>query len=188
MDSLAASVTIGAQWTARNNVTGHGPNSNVSTPNKAIALGTAAANAAANGSNEVYSTIATITASSSTTLDLTSLANILGTTISFARIKAIIIQLLSAADTDESGTALGTAAEYVTVGAAATNQFITQSGTGFLGGTAHTFDIPNGGFLAFAVGNAAGVAVDGTHKSLKIANGSSTLSAKVRITLIGGST
>ena len=135
MDSLAASITIGAQWTARNNVTGHGPNSNVSTPNKAV-----------------------------------------------------IIQLLSAADTDESGTALGTAAEYITVGAAATNQFITQSGTGFLGGTAHTFDIPNGGFLAFAVGNAAGVAVDGTHKSLKIANGSSTLSAKVRITLIGGST
>ena len=194
MDALTASVTIGVQFTATDNITGHGNTVNQSSLAKAIALGTSAANAAAGGSDEVYSTILTITASSSTSLDLTSLANIFGTTITFARIKAVVIRLLASTDTDSSGTALGTAATYIVIDNTVTNALSSQSNTGWFSNAAEgaangsKFTIPNGAFLAFSLGNAAGVVVDGTHKVIKLTNGDSSLSAKVLVTLIGGST
>lgn len=108
----------------------------------------------------------TLTASSTETLDLTALTDSLGNTITFATIKAILIDAADANTND------------VVVGAAAATQFV-----GPLGGTATTItNKPGAGFI---IGSLTGWTVDSTHKSLKIANSSSGTSVTYDIIIVG---
>lgn len=188
LDSLTGcSIAVSLNWTAAKNITGtdYAPINNASNVRKSCSLGTAAANAAAGGADELASFIQSIAASGSATIDLTSFTDILNIAASsFVRVKAILIRLMSVAD----DAAVGTACSGITIGNAASNQFISQSGTGWLSTATSVIDVPGGGFIAFGVANAAGVAVDGTHKSLKVLNLDGAVAAKVQISLIGGST
>lgn len=115
-------------------------------------------------------------AGTATTLDLTSLADLGGSTVSFARVRLFVVQNLAT-----------TAAYTVTVGAAASNQW-----TGFLGTTTSTVVLqPNVGATAnqslllfldpYSTGATTGAYVDGTHKSLKLDPGANTISVNVLI-------
>lgn len=117
-----------------------------------------------------------ILAGSATTLDLTSLADLSGATVSFARVRLLMIQNLAT-----------TAGYTVTVGAAASNQF-----TGFLGTTTSTVILqPNVGATSnqsvhtfldpYSTGASTGAYVDSTHKSLKLDPGANTISVNVLI-------
>lgn len=115
-------------------------------------------------------------AGSATTLDLTSVTDLSGTSISFARVRELWIQNLAT-----------TAAYTVTVGAAATNQFV-----GFLGTTTSTCIIPTnvgatGNYAVvrfcdpYTTGASTGAYVDSTHKNLKLDPGANTISVNVLI-------
>lgn len=190
ISSLTSSLSVQAAWNAVNAITGLSEGvGNSNTVTKRSSLGTAAAAAAAGGANQVASWIQTISASGSASIDLTSVTNALQqTAVSLARVKAVFIQLLSVADDAD----IGTAATHVEVGNAASNCWASQSDKGWMKTVTQNledvngvFVIPSGGFLAFGTDNAAGVAVDSTHKVLKIANGDGAVTAKVRVTLIG---
>ena len=153
-------------------------NPNITGTAKFTSVGTGA-----NQVNQAASKIYSIAASSSTTIDMsaaiTNLVN--NSTATFARVKVIMIRLLSTTDDATNGTL----AASITVGNAASNQFISQSGSGFLSSATSTEDIPNGGGRAFWCSNANGVVIDGTHKNLKIANNDAGLAAAVEVTLVG---
>lgn len=115
-------------------------------------------------------------AGSATTLDLTSLTDLSGASISFARVRVLIVQNLAT-----------TAAYTLTLGAAASNQW-----TGFLGTATSTAVIqPNVGATSnysshvfldlYSTGASTGAYVDGTHKSFKLDPGANTFSANVLI-------
>ena len=186
IDVLSYKASVGSTMQAQKNnaLAAATPLTNNPSPSKAISLGTAAANNAAGGADEAALFLVSIAASSSATVDLTSITDILNQSASLARGKHIRIQLLSASD----DTVNGTAASYVTIGNNGSNDWVSQGGTGWFHGATSSFDVPNGGYMEFGVGNGAGVAVDGTHKIIKIANADAGLAAKVQISLCGGST
>ncbi len=165
---------------------------------KSLTYGTAAANAAANGANECASFLTTLAGSASASLDLTSLTNIMQVAgISLARVKALVFRVLSVADDATNGSA----ATSVTIDSTVANSFSSQSESGWFnnahegtatGGagdaTGSKMCLPNGSVLAFATPSAAGILVDGTHKIIKITNVDTVVSAKVQLTLFGGTT
>lgn len=115
-------------------------------------------------------------AGTATTLDLTSLADLSGATVNFARVRLFMVQNLAT-----------TAGHTVTVGSAASNQW-----TGYLGTTTSTVVLqPNVGATSnqsvftfldpYSTGAATGAYVDGTHKSLKLDPGANTISVNVLI-------
>lgn len=185
LDSLTSTLKIQMNWTAEDSLTGddYSPVSNTGTITHQSSVGTSAANAAAGGGNELCSFIQSIAASSSAVIDLSSLTNILqASAISLARVKGIVIRLLSATDDETNGTA----AEYITVGNNASNDWTSQSGgRGWLASATSVIDIPNGGAVGASFPTAAGVLVDSTHENVKVVNGSSTLAAKVQISIQG---
>lgn len=191
LDSLTSNLLVQLGWNATKNVVGsdYTPNTNQSTVKKALSIGTAVADAAAGGGDELVSFVQTIAASGSASIDLTSLTDILGATgVSLARVKAIVIRLLSATD----DTTIGTAAASVTIDNTVTNALSSQSNSGWFSNAAEgaangsKFAIPNGGVLAFGTPAAAGVLVDPTHKVVKVTNNDAGLAAKVQISLVGG--
>jgi hypothetical protein len=133
---------------------------------KAIEL---ASGTGADQADRVFSDERTLAGSASEDLDLAgSLVDALGTTITFARIKAIYIENLA------------TGANQVIVGAAASNAF-----TGPFGASTHTVAVRAGGLLAMICRDATGWAVTaGTGDLLKIANSTSG-SIQYRIVIIG---
>src|SRR5262245_46371721 len=184
LSSLSSSIKLVVSWVAQKVITGsdYAPTANSTNINKTVALGTSSANNTAGGSDEVVSFIQSINASSSATIDLTALTDILGAACTLARVKGIVIRLLSVAD----DAVVGTAAAFLTIGNNAANDFISQAGSGWLASATSVLDVPNGGFVAFSTPSALGVAVDATHKIIKILNGSASVAAKVQISLIGG--
>lgn len=115
-------------------------------------------------------------AGSATTLDLSSIADVSGATVNFARVRLLIVQNLAT-----------TAGYTVTLGSAASNQW-----TGFLGTSTSTVIVPpNVGATAnqslflftdlYSVGASTGAYVDGTHKSFKIDPGANTLDINLLI-------
>jgi hypothetical protein len=198
LDSLTATVTAGVQWNAAKSITGsdYAQNTNSTTLLKRLSIGTAAANAAAGGSDELYSAITSLGSTASSSIDLTSIADILATSgVSLARVKAIMIRLLSTTD----DTSIGTAATAINIDSTVANSFSSQTSKGWFnnanegtatGGagdaTGSKFCVPNGGVLLFATPSAGGVVVDSTHKVIKLTN-IDTVTAKVQVTIIGGS-
>ena len=193
INSLAFKLAAAFGWTAANNLTGadYGQNQNNSSPQKSLSIGTAVANNVAGGGDELYSTITTIAPSGNATIDLTSITDILQqTAISLARAKVIIIRLLSSTDDATNGTA----ASSVTIDNTVTNGLSAQSHSGWFDNGAEgaaggsKFAIINGGIMLYGTPSATGILVDSTHKLLKIVNNDGALSAKVQVTVCGGST
>lgn len=185
LSSLTATLQMSLNWTAQNNITGSDYSAVQQSTNirKSLTVGTSLGNAVAGGADELISYVVSIAGGGTATIDFTSLTNILQTAgISLARVKFIAIRLLNVAD----DSVVGTAATYVTVGANATNPFFSQSGSGFLATNTSSLDVPSGGVFAFGTPSAAGVLVDGTHKILKIVNGDGAVTAKVQLSLVGG--
>jgi hypothetical protein len=114
----------------------------------------------------------TLSASANEDLDLAgSLTDPFGATITFARIKALLV----AADTANTNN--------VIVGAAASNQFLTWVGAG-----THTVTVRPGGLLLLAAADATAYAVTaGTGDLLRIANSAGGTSVTYDIVLIGAS-
>ena len=134
----------------------------------------------AGGVNEVALNIVTIAASGNTTLDLTSLTDVLGfASVALVRVKAFFFWLLSAADDSVNGTACSG----VTVGNAATNANLLN-----MGGTTPTFTLGNGEVWAWGTGKAAGLTVDATHKNVLITNNDGAVAAAVLYGFAGATT
>lgn len=187
LDSLSATITASIGWQATKNITGsdYSSNQNNSTIRKTMTIGTTVANAVAGGGDELYSAVTSLAPSASLSLDLTSFADILSQSgISLARVKAILIRVLST--TDDS--VIGTAATPCMIDCTVANALLSQSGSGWFKAATSTFDIPNGGFIMFGTPAAAGVLIDGTHKVVKVTCNDGSLTAKLQVTAIGGST
>lgn len=187
LDSLTASLEVKLGFNAKKNVTGSdygtiGMNANLT---QKETYSSATANAAAGGANELISFVQSISASSSATIDFTSLTNILAATgVSLARIKGVLIRLLSVAQ----DSVVGTTCTSVTVGNAASNTWTSQSGTSGPGTNTSVQVIKSGGWYGFGDESAGGTLVDASHKNLKITNDDGTNTAKVQISLVGGTT
>lgn len=101
LSSLTGNLTATANWTAQNNLTGstYNPVQNSSRISKSCNIGTAAANAAAGGADQLFSFQQTISAAGSATIDLYAMTNILQqTSQAIVRLKGYMIQLLDATD------------------------------------------------------------------------------------------
>lgn len=184
LDSLTLNIAAPVGWTAQKNVTGASPNTNNSSANEAKAqLGTAAAGNAANGLNELYFSIQNIVASGSVSIDFSTFTDVLNAAAVVAvRVKSIQIELLSVGQDSVNGTA----ASGVTVDATVVNGLSSQAGSGWLQ-AAGKLDIPNGSWVSFGCTNANGIAVDATHKVLKITNLDAGVAAAVKV-IVGLST
>jgi hypothetical protein len=126
---------------------------------------------AAGTADLIYSNSVTIAASGNTTVTFTSLASLLGVIMSFARIKAFIIENNSL-----------TTASSILIGNG-TNPFINWVGSG-----AHTVRVRNGGALMLFCTDATAYAVTAaTGDLLKILNEDGANSATVHMTVIGSS-
>lgn len=186
LDSLTLNGSAPVNWTASKNVTGAEANQNNSTATEARAsIGTAAANNAANGANELYFALLSVAANSSTSIDLNSFTDILGATgIQAVRTKFIQVELLSAAQDSTNGTN----ATSITIDGTVSNALLSQSNSGWLANNTSSFVIPNGCWMQFGCPNAAGVAVDNTHKVIKITNNDGAVAAAVKVIAAVGTT
>ena len=159
------------------------------TNNTSCAIASTTTATSLGGGDLIYGPVVrTLTASSNETLDLSgSLSNLVGdTSIAFARVKMILVELLSAAQTTDDGV-VGTAATSILVGGAASNQALAGSGK-MLADTSDKVRVLNGGFFAWGAGTAAGVTVaNASTDSLKVENEDGAVSAKYRITVWGAS-
>lgn len=126
----------------------------------------------ANQADRVFTDQRTIAASGTDDLDLAgSLTDALGATITFVRIKGLIVY----AATGNTNN--------VIVGGAASNQFIN-----WVGGTSHTVTVRPGGLLVLLAGDATSYAVTaGTGDLLRIANSGAGTSVVYDVVLIGAS-
>lgn len=117
MDSVVATISTEVKWTVQKNQTGsvYSPIQTASDIRKNYNFGTAAANSATGGGDEVFSFQQAIIAGASATIDLTAMTNQLGqAAVSIARIKGYQIRLLSAED-DPAITPAPTATSTLTV-------------------------------------------------------------------------
>jgi hypothetical protein len=173
------------------NLTGtdYQPNVNQSIVSKAIAF--VLGGNVALGINQIVSVVTTIAASGSLSIDLTALTNLLQqASVNLARVKAIILRVLSVADDATNGTA----AVGVTVDNTVANALSSQANSGWFNnaaegaGAGSRFCIPNGAILVFATPSAAGVLVDGTHKIIKLTNLDGAVTVAVQYTIFGSDT
>lgn len=109
----------------------------------------------ANQANQIFSDTRTLASAANETLDLSgSLTNAFGESVTFTKLKAMIVQNKGTTD--------------LTIGNAASNQFAS-----FLGGATQTLVVPAGGVLVLTAPGANGFAVTaGTGDQLKFTNGS----------------
>lgn len=109
----------------------------------------------ADQANQVFVDTRTLASAANETLDLSgSLTNAIGESVTFTKLKAIIVKNKGTTD--------------LTIGNAASNQFAS-----FLGGATQTLIVPAGGILVLTAPGANGLAVTaGTGDQLKFTNGS----------------
>ena len=191
LDSLAATFKLQLGWTAQKNITGsdYSPNQNSTTISKSGTIGTTAANNAAGGGDELYSAVTSLAGSASASIDLTAVADILNQSgISLARVKAIVLRVLSTTD----DAVIGTAAVGVAIDNTVANALSSQSNSGWFSNAAEgaangsKFTVPNGGAVAFFTPSATGVLVDGTHKIIKLTNLDGAVTLKAQLSVVGG--
>lgn len=125
----------------------------------------------------IYANTLTFTASTPQTLDLTTLTDILGNAISFARVRFLAIRVQSVTD-----------GQYLLVGDAVTTEwdgFLSAAGTlkVFASSPTSAGAINNSGFTLLCAPNTTGIAVTGSSKSLKLDPG--TFAFKVDIVIAG---
>lgn len=190
--SLTTTMNIAANWTHAKTQTGSADTQNQGSYNKRLSF---ANGAGAGQANEMFQEIRTLAAGLSETLDFSGgvgtgsiageLVNLLGDTIVFTKVKAIVFWLLAAADTGPDGATVGTACSSIKIGNAAAAQALAGA-SGFLGDVSDTFRVFNGGFAAFGVANAGGVTVaNGSSDRLRVVNEDGSNAAKYVITVIG---
>lgn len=169
---------INLQQTATKGAAGRAPASqkDIISNKMAWVLGTGAGQI-----QEAYVSLLSIAASGNQVLDLTALTDVLNTAIGFTGIKGIFIQLLGAADLAPDGATAGNACSGITVGNATTAQFSTPIADTATG----TITLANREQFGRCNPSAAGWAVDGSHKNLKILNNDSGNAAKVLVGLQG---
>jgi len=126
----------------------------------------------ANSADRIWHDQRTIAASGTDDLDLAGvLVDVFGATVTFARIRSIVVQAASANTNN------------VIIGAAASNQFAT-----WVGAATHTVTVRPGGLFCVANSDATGYAVTaGTGDLLRIANSGAGTSVTYDIILIGAS-
>lgn len=124
----------------------------------------------ADQANFSWSDAITITASSSSTIDLNALTDRAGNAIAPSIVKLIGVKLYSSSDT----------AATISIGNAASNQWVS-----LLEGTNDLAKIRYGGFVLAGARDATGYAVSGTNKNLKILNNSATQSVVVHVVVVG---
>lgn len=166
VSSLRASVA----WTFEDVETfGNSTNTGSFTHSKTLSNGTGAG-----ASNLIYvvQDDTGIGTSSSTTIDLQSLTDMFGNSISFSKIKVFYLE--------NTVSAVGV---NLVVGAAAATQW--ASSTALISTTDATVLVPSASVLYCARTDATGWVVDGTHKSLKIANASGTTAATYKLVIVG---
>jgi len=180
--TLTTQIQVQVGWTAQGAAagTGYQPLQNgPTTLTKLISTSSATGNTGAGGADELISKIYSVGSNSSVTIDLTNLTDILGTSaVSLARVKGLVIRLLSVADDAVNGTA----AASITVGNAGSNP------ASLWFSSTNVVSLKNGGAMAFSDPSATGYTVGGSTKNLLIANNDTTTGAGVQITIIGGST
>jgi hypothetical protein len=120
--------------------------------------------------DKVFSDQRTIVASSSETLDLTALTDPFGVTLTFAKVKAILI-VASANNTND-----------VVIGNAASNPFL-----GPLAGTTPTITLKPGGAVLLTAPVGGWTVTDSSTDNLKVANSSSGSSVVYDVVIIGTS-
>jgi len=187
ISALTAFTNSQVNWSAAENLTGsnYPPLSNAGNFAKQISITNTIANASAGGGDVFASFLLIISSSSSSNVDLTSITNILQQTgVTLARVKSIVIRLLSTTDDPVNGTA----ASSIIVGNNGSNDWISQAGAGWFTTAGSELTIPNGGVVLFGTPSAAGVLVDSTHKIIKIANSDGALNAAVQVTLLAATT
>lgn len=119
----------------------------------------------------VFSDERTLSASASENLDLAgTLTDAFGATITFAKIKAIMV-LADAGNTND-----------VVVGNAASNGF-----TGFFGGATHTVSVKPGGVFMIAHPGTGWTVTAGTGDILKMLNSAGTTGVTYRVVILGTS-
>lgn len=152
------------------NLTGSGDLATPSVPLSKSYSHSLASGTGANQANQIFSDQRTLSASATEDLDLAgSLTNLLGATITFSKVKAIIISAASGNTND------------VVVGGAASNDFSPM----FADSTDQIVVKP-GGMFAIVAPDATGYAVTaGTADILKVANSSSGTSVTYDIIIIG---
>ncbi len=186
ISSLTFSANISTQWTAANNLTGsdYSPTTNPTSFSKKISLGTTVANSASTGSDEVYSAITTVTTSNTATLNLQSITDIMQTTgVTLVRVKSIMIRNLSTTDDSVNGGG----ATSITVGTSVANGLQSNGGKGWFSNPASAMDVANGDVIYWGTTGTTGVSVTATNSILKITNNDAVNTAKVQITVAGGS-
>jgi hypothetical protein len=148
--------------------------------NPALALSSGTANNAKGGADLAYHTILTVPVGAPVTLDLQAITDVAErTTRSFARVKYMEFWLLGGDDTTSLS---GNACTGATVGAGATNGFLP-----FLADPTDKHTLGNGGFARLGDRTAAGLTVDGTHKTLTFTDLDGAVDAHVMVTIVGGS-
>ena len=126
----------------------------------------------ANQADRIWHDQRTIAASGTDDLDLAGvLVDVFGATVTFARIRAIVVQAASGNTNN------------VVIGAAASNQFAT-----WVGAATHTVNVRPGGLFTLAATDATSYAVTaGTGDLLRIANSGAGTSVTYDVVLIGAS-
>ncbi len=183
--SVTASFGMSPQWTASQPISGA---SSAVNPVQSVTQFTGRSSYTATGHianecNQISSKIFSVGAGGTNAIDLSAaFVNVVGNpTATWARIKAVYIQLLSVAQDVTNGTACSS----ITIGNNGGNDWISQSFSGWLGAAASVFDLANGQQMSWSTDNAVGTVVDGTHKIMKLTNNDGAVAAAVEITLIG---
>jgi len=193
LTTLSATAAASLSWTATKSLTGtaYSAIANASTLRTSFGLGTTVANAVVGGADELASFITSIPASSSASIDTTAVTDILNqAAASFARLKLLMIRLLSVSLDATNGTA----ASSITLDNTVVNALSAQSNSGWFNNGAEgavggsKFTIPSGGVLFFGTPAAAGILVDATHKIIRLTNNDTSLAAKAETSFVGGST
>jgi len=155
------------------------PSYKVSVTKPQVSIKNTVANAAAGGGDQAMAQVLAIAPSGSATIDLTTFSNVANQAASvFARVKYLMIRLLSTGDDSQ-----GTACVGIQVSPGATNGW-----TGVFLNATSTLVLGNGDVFKWETQKAAGVTVDATHKTITITNVDASLAAKVQVIAVGGST
>lgn len=166
-------------WTAQMIVTGLTNNSvNKNDKSRTYSLGTTVAAAAVAGADSLYVAIATLAASGTVNIDLSSFTDVMGRlTQAMVRLKAYHFRLYDA--TDDS--TIVTPASSITIGNVANGHALN------LTSNVMSFNLLPGEYQEWITPSAAGLTVDGTHHLIKILNNDGANQAKFLAILCGGS-
>lgn len=135
----------------------------------------------ADQADAVFAELGTLAPSEITTFDLTSVTDLLNQSISFTKVKSVMLWCLKPSDND-----LGTTASSIQLGGAAANPAL-EGATGFWSAGA-TQRVWNGGFTSAGRPDAAGAPISGSAKNLKLVNNDSVLPAAYYLVIIGSNT